>query len=464
MIDLFKKKVLVVGLGMTGVSTARFLVNQGAFVTVTDMAKDDELGDSGAIIRELGINMELGGHKNTTFENAELIVLSPGVPHTISQLQRARDKGVKVIGEIELASKFIDQPIVAITGTNGKTTTTTLLGDMLISSGFKVFVGGNIGSPLIGYVDRNKKAEIIVLEVSSFQLDTIESFKPKVSVMLNITKDHLDRYPDFDAYVKSKCRIFVNQDNTDTAVLNGFDPVIRKCTENISSRKLFFSSRQENEEGTTVNGKSINLFFKSSYKPKGPVTIDLTNTEIKGKHDIENACAASLAALSVGGTPNGLQTALNSFKGLSHRLEYVSTVNDVEYFNDSKATNVDAVVRALEYFSGRVILIMGGRSKEADFNSLRGTVRHLAKMIIALGESKEKIVSSFNDILPVGTASTMRDAVYKAWEEAKPGDVVLLSPACSSFDMYEDYAHRGKVYCEAVKSLEKIGEKACERR
>ena len=460
MIDLIKKKVLVVGLGMTGVSTARFLVNQGAFVTVTDMAKEDELGDSVAIIRELGINMELGGHRNTTFENAELIVLSPGVPHAISPIQGARDKGIKVLGEIELASKFIDQPVIAITGTNGKTTTTTLLGEMLKSSGLKVFVGGNIGSPLIGYVDRKIKAEIIVLEVSSFQLDTIESFKPKVSVLLNITKDHLDRYPDFNAYAKSKCRIFENQDNTDIAVLNGFDPLIRKCTENISSRKLFFASRQENEEGATVNGKNINIIFKNSFKTKGPITIDFTNTEIKGKHDVENACAACLAALSAGGTRKGLQTALNSFKGLSHRLEYVSTVNDVEYFNDSKATNVDAVVRALEYFSGRVILIMGGRSKEADFNSLRGTVRHLAKMIIALGESKEKIISSFNDIVPVNTALTMKAAVFIACEKAKPGDVVLLSPACSSFDMYDDYAHRGKVFCEAVKSLDKIGVKS----
>ncbi|MCP4367408.1 MAG: UDP-N-acetylmuramoyl-L-alanine--D-glutamate ligase, partial [Deltaproteobacteria bacterium] len=195
--DLFKKKVLVVGLGMTGVSTARFLANQGAFVTVTDMAKEDDLGDSVSVIRELGINMELGVHRNTTFENADLIVLSPGVPHTIPQVHRARGKGINVLGEIELASKFIDEPVIAITGTNGKTTTTTLLGQMLKSSGFDVFVGGNIGSPLAGYVDRNKKAEIVVAEVSSFQLDTIESFKPKVSVLLNITKDHLDRYPDF---------------------------------------------------------------------------------------------------------------------------------------------------------------------------------------------------------------------------------------------------------------------------
>jgi len=463
MIDLFKKKVLVVGLGMTGVSTARFLVNRGAFVTVTDMAKEDELGDSVAIIRELGINMELGGHRNTTFENAELIVLSPGVPHTISQLKGARDKGIKVLGEIELAAKFIDQPVIAITGTNGKTTTTTLLGEMLKSSGLKVFVGGNIGSPLIGYVDRNQKAEIIVVEVSSFQLDTIQSFKPKVSVLLNITKDHLDRYPDFNAYAKSKCRIFENQDNTDTAVLNGFDPLIRKCTKNISSRKLFFASRQGKEEGATANGKNINIFFKNSFKTKGSITINFANTEIKGKHDIENACAASLAALSVGGTPKGIQTALNRFKGLPHRLEYVSTVNDVEYFNDSKATNVDAVVRALECFNGRVILIMGGRSKETDFDLLRDPVRHLAKMVIALGESKEKIISSFKDIITVNIASTMKDAVFTACREAKPGDVVLLSPACSSFDMYENYTHRGKIFCEAVKSLNQIEGKACDR-
>ena len=462
--NLFKKKVLVVGLGVTGVATARFLKNMGAVVTVTDMAKEDELGDSVAIIRGLGINMELGSHENSTFENADLIVLSPGVPHAIPQIQRAKDKGIDVIGEIELASKFIDQPVIAITGTNGKTTTTTLLGEMLKSSGFNVFVGGNIGSPLIGYVDREGKAEIIVVEVSSFQLDTIESFKPKVSVLLNITKDHLDRYPDFNAYVKSKCRIFKNQNSGDTVVLNGFDPLIRKCTENINSRKLFFTARKEDEEGATVNGKNIKLFFKSSSKTQNPMSIDLSGTSIKGKHNIENACAACLAALSAGGTLEGIQTALDSFKGLPHRLEYVATVNDVKYFNDSKATNVDAVIRALECFSCRVILIMGGRNKGADFDSLRETVRHITKKIIAIGEAKENIISSFNDVVPVNTASTMKDAVFAACDAAKPGDVVLLSPACSSFDMYDDYTHRGKVYCEAVALLEKGGEKACDRR
>jgi len=462
--NLFKKKVLVVGLGMTGVSTARFLANRGAFVTVTDMAKEDELGDTVSIIRELGVNMELGSHKNSTFENVDLIVLSPGVPHTIPQIQKAKGKGIDVLGEIELASKFIDQPVIAITGTNGKTTTTTLLGEMLKSSGFNVFVGGNIGTPLIGYVDRKEKAEIIVVEVSSFQLDTIESFKPKVSVLLNIAEDHLDRYPDFNAYVKSKCRIFKNQDSCDTVVLNGFDPLIRKCTENINSRKLFFTARKENEEGATVNKKNIKLFFKSSCKTKSPMNIDLSGAGIKEKHNIENACAACLAALSAGGTLEGIQTALDNFKGLPHRLEYVAMVNDVKYFNDSKATNVDAVTRALECFSGRVILIMGGRNKRANFDSLRDTVRHITKKIIAIGEAKENIISSFNDVVPVNTASTMEDAVFTACDSAKPGDIVLLSPACSSFDMYDDYTHRGKVYCEAVELLKKGGEKACDRR
>jgi len=460
---LFKKKVLVVGLGITGVSTARFLKKMGAVVTVTDMAKEDELGTSVAIIRELGINMELGSHENSTFENVDLIILSPGVPHAIPQIQRAINKGIEVLGEIELASRFIDQPVIAITGTNGKTTTATLLGEMLKSSGFHVFVGGNIGSPLIGYVDRGEKAEIIVVEVSSFQLDTIESFKPKISVLLNITEDHLDRYPDFNAYVKSKCRIFENQNSGDTIVLNGFDPLIRKCTKNIDCRKLFFTARKESEEGTTVNGKIVKIFFESSYKIQSPMSIDLSGTSIKGKHNIENACAACLTALSAGGTLEGIQMALDNFKGLPHRLEYVATVNDVKYFNDSKATNVDAVIRALECFSGRVILIMGGRNKGADFDSLRDTVRHITKKIIAIGEAKENIISSFNRIVPVDSASTMQDAVFTACDAAKPGDVVLLSPACSSFDMYNDYNHRGKVYCEAVELLEKDGGKACGR-
>ena len=462
--NLFKKKVLVVGLGMTGVATARFLKNMGAVVTVTDMAKEDELGDSVAIIRELGINMEFGSHENNTFENADLIVLSPGVPHTIPQVQRAIDKGIDVLGEIELASKFIDQPVIAITGTNGKTTTTTLLGEMLKSSGFNVFVGGNIGSPLIGYVDRGKKAEIIIVEVSSFQLDTIEHFKPEIGVLLNITEDHLDRYKDFTAYAKSKCRIFENQNSGDTAVLNGDDPLIRKLTENIKSKKLFFTTGKNNEEGAVVNGNNITLFSEKIPKTSKQKIYDLSGTSIKGKHNIENACAACLAALSAGGTIEGIQTALDNFKGLPHRLEYVATVNGVKYFNDSKATNVDAVARALKCFSDNVILIMGGRNKGADFDSLRDTVRHITKKVIAIGEAKDKIRTSFDNIVPVNAALTMEDAVSMASDDAKLGDVVLLSPACSSFDMFDDYAHRGKVYCEAVELLEKGGGKACDRR
>ncbi|MDY6790942.1 MAG: UDP-N-acetylmuramoyl-L-alanine--D-glutamate ligase [Thermodesulfobacteriota bacterium] len=457
--NLFKKKVLVVGLGITGVATARFLNKMGAVVTVTDMAEEDELGQHVATIRELGINMKLGSHENRTFENVDMIVLSPGVPHDIPQIQQAKNKGVNVLGEIELASKFIDQPVIAITGTNGKTTTTTLLGEMLKSSGFNVFVGGNIGSPLIGYVDSEKKAEIIVLEVSSFQLDTIESFRPKLSVLLNITEDHLDRYPDFTAYVKSKCRIFENQKAGDTAVLNGGDPLIRKYTKNINSRKLFFTARKNSEAGATINGQNINIYFDGSCTSPIPLSIDLSRTRIRGKHNIENVSAACLAALSEGGTIEGIQTALNRFKGLPHRLEYVATVNGVKYFNDSKATNVDAVTRALECFNDRVILIMGGRNKGADFDLFRDTIRRMTKKIIAIGEAKENIISSFNKVVPVNTALTMEDAVLKARDTAQPGDVVLLSPACSSFDMYHDYGHRGKVFCQAVERLEKGGGK-----
>jgi UDP-N-acetylmuramoylalanine--D-glutamate ligase len=460
---LYHKKALVVGLGITGVSTARFLKNMGAVVTVTDTAKEDEIGDSVAAVRELGIKMELGGHENSIFESVDIIVLSPGVPHTLPQIQRAKDKGIDVFGEIELASKFIDQPVIAITGTNGKTTTTTLVGEMLKKSGFNVFVGGNIGSPLIGYVDRKEKAEIIVVEISSFQLDTIKSFRPKISVLLNITEDHLDRYSDFNAYVKSKCRIFENQNSGDTIVLNGFDPLIRKYTENINSRKLFFSGRKESEEGATVIGKSIKLFYESDGKTRSPISFDLSGTSINGKHNVENASAACLAALSAGGTFEGIQTALDNFKGLPHRLEYVASVHGVKYFNDSKATNVDAVARALECFGERVILIMGGRNKGADFNSLRDAVQRITKKIIAIGEAKEDIKSSFNDLVQVNTASTMKDAVLTACAAAKPGDVVLLSPACSSFDMYDNYAHRGKVYCKEVELLDKGRGKACER-
>jgi len=436
---LKNKNILIVGLGVTGVATARFLINRGASVTVSDQKKELETGSEEPLIREIGIKIELGPHRIETFESADLIVVSPGVPHTILPIRRAKEQGIPVIGEIELASRFITEPIVAVTGTNGKTTTTTLLGKMLEDSGFKVFVGGNIGKPLIAYADREEKAEIVVVEVSSFQLDTIDTFRANVAVLLNITEDHMDRYPDLDAYTKSKARIFKNQQYNDTAVLNGSDPVVRSLSRDILSRKVFFSSK---EEGVAISDESI-----ISQENMSQLLSDL---KLPGKHNMENAAAASLAALTAGGTFEGVRTSLRKFKGLPHRLEYIDTLNGVDFFDDSKATNVDSVAKALETFERPVVLIMGGRNKGSKFHTLRDLIGRHTKKLIVIGEAKEDIKAELGDIKPVETATSMEDAVFMAYNAAKPGDIVLLSPACASFDMYNSYAQRGEDFCKAV--------------
>jgi len=437
--QLANKNIVVVGLGMSGFAVARFLKKRGASVIVTDKAEKNKLESYASVLREMGVKMELGQHRIGTFEKSDLIVVSPGVPHNILPIKRAALKGIPILGEIELACRFIQGPIVAVTGTNGKTTTTTLLGDMLKKSGQRVFVGGNIGNPLINYVDKGEKAEIIVAEVSSFQLDTIDTFRPKVAVVLNITEDHLDRYSDFAAYARAKARIFENQKQSDVAVFNGLDTFVGSICKNIKSKKLPFYNQ-------TVDDAEINTFFKS---------LDFSSINLLGKHNLENAYAASLAALTIGGSLEGIQSALSNFKGLLHRLEYVATINEIDFFNDSKATNVNAVARALETFSKPIILIMGGRDKGGNFRTLRDLVRRCVKRLIVLGEAKEDILFALGDITSTKRASSMEDAVLSAYHAAVQGDMVLLSPACASFDMYASYAQRGEDFCRVVDKLNK---------
>lgn len=461
--DLAHKNILIVGLGMSGIAAARFAKNKGASVTVTDIAGEKELASYASMAHELGVAMELGQHNIATFERADLIVVSPGVPETILPLKQARAKGIPMLGEFELAARYIREPVVAISGTNGKTTTTTLLGKMLENSGLKVFVGGNIGNPLLDYADKGESAAVVVAEVSSFQLDTIDTFRPRVGVLLNISPDHLDRYPDFNAYARSKGRIFENQQEGDAAVLNGSDPLVRSISKNLKARKLPFyhqgDAQAENREGAAISWDDSRtpptITILSKEKPKR--FLDLSRFNLPGRHNIENAAAASLAALAVGGTFEGVQSALNDFEGLSHRLEHVAAINDIYFFDDSKATNVDAVVRALAAFSKPVVLIMGGRDKGGDFQRLKDLVRRRTKKLIVMGEASDIIKSVLENACKGGTqaASTMEEAVLLAYHAAAPGDVVLLSPGCSSFDIYNSYAERGEAFCQAVEQLKK---------
>ena len=448
-LNVENKKVLVVGLARSGLAVARFLKDQGAQVTATDLKEKDELGSwvQGALA--MGISLKLGAHEIEGFTGSDLIVVSPGVPHNITPLEAARRAGIPVIGEVELASRYIKQPIVAITGTNGKTTTTSLIGEMLEASGREVFVGGNIGAPLIDYVSSGTRAEVIVAEISSFQLDTIENFRPKVGVLLNITEDHLDRYNDFSDYVQSKGRLFKNQESSDVAVLNGMDLAVSELESPINSQKLYFNIDSPAVHGVVIRGKEMTC----SLPGESPVVLSLANFRLKGGHNLENAAAASLAALVAGGDQAGVQMALDTFEGLHHRLEYVKSVNGVQYYNDSKATNVDAVKRSLESFDSRVMLIMGGRDKGGSYTLLNGLIKERVKRLIAIGEAREKILNVLGRLTRSEGARTLKEAVDLAYQGASPGDIVLLSPGCSSFDMFTDYAERGEAFCKAVRGL-----------
>ena len=462
--ELKNKTIVVVGLGATGTAVARFLKKRGAAVIVSDQAAEETLGSRAQRIHEMGIALELGRHRSQTFERADLVVLSPGVSHTIAPVLRAKERGVPVIGEIELASRFIKEPILAVTGTNGKTTTTEILGSMLIHSGFNVFVGGNIGNPLISYVDSGPKADFIVAEISSFQLDTIDTFKPQIGVLLNITADHLDRYPSFYAYAASKIRIFENQPPGDIAVLNGSNPLVRSLTESLKSTKLYYASLNNGEEGAINNGTRIRFRFNESEKRdnKGPLShlaswdqsfLKVSDFKLIGRHNLENAAAAALAALAAGAAPKTVQEALDQYQGAAHRLEHIDTIHGVDFFNDSKATNVDAVIRAVESFSKPVVLIMGGLDKGSNFQALKEVLPRHAKKLIVMGKAASRIRSALGDTVPTTAAESMADAVKQAYRVVSPDNVILLSPGCASFDMYDNYAQRGEDFRKTVKNF-----------
>lgn len=447
------KRIVVVGLGKSGLATARFLAKRGASVVVTDQAPESKLGAMAASARELGVALELGRHNDQTFASADYIIVSPGVPSDLAPLVMAAEKGIPVIGEIELASRFVTKPMAAVTGTNGKTTVTTLLGDMLKGSGLSVFVGGNIGTPLIGFVDEGENADAAVVEVSSFQLDTIETFRPHVAVLLNIAEDHLARYADFDAYVRSKGRIFENQQEDDVAVINGADFHVLQATKGIKSRKIVYNGGRNTKDGALIGEKTIEIV-------EGGVqtaVIGVASPLMRARHNMENIAAATLAALAMGATVEGIQAAVDGFQGLRHRLEYVTSIGDIHYFDDSKATNPDAVRRALEFFTSRVVLLLGGEDKGCDYGVLKNVIRERVRAVVLFGAAKEKIRMGINGSVSLWDADSMAAAVRRAHELAEPGDAVLLSPACSSFDMYTSYAHRGDDFCNAVRQLKEEG-------
>lgn len=451
--ELNGKKVLVVGLGKSGVASALFLKAHGARVTVSDTKSGDELRNEIPILLDHGITVETGGHGERTFRGQDLIVVSPGVPVDAPPLVQARGLGESVIGEIELAAHFLPGPIVAITGSNGKTTTTTLIGEILAAGGLPTLVGGNIGTPAISLAERAKPDSVTVLEISSFQLETVQTFRPKVAVVLNITPDHLDRHRTFEIYTKAKARIFENQKATDFAVLNADDPTCVAMAARTRAQVFWFSRLKEVEQGTWV--REGNILFRDA---KGQRQIlQVSEIPLKGAHNLENVLAAVCAGVLMGSAPDKIRDAVRNFRAVEHRLEFVATIGSVDYYNDSKATNVDATIKALESFPTNIHLILGGKDKGSDYTVLNDLLRKRVKRVYTIGAAAAKIesqiVSSKDGGPELVHSQTLENAIRSAHAAARPGDIVLLAPACASFDQFKSYEHRGKVFKEIVAAL-----------
>jgi UDP-N-acetylmuramoylalanine--D-glutamate ligase len=446
--DLEGKKVLVVGLARTGLATAKFLKTRGSIVSTTEAKPKEEMEEAIQELDGMEISMEWGGHHTETFLRQDLIVVSPGVDLRIGPIQKALKKGIRVISEIELAYHFLDIPLIAVTGTNGKTTTTLLIGEMLKEEGKKVGVGGNVGDPLILFAEGKDRWEILVAEISSFQLEGIEDFRPRCSALLNITEDHLDRYLKYEDYIEAKIRIFKNQNSGDVAVINGDDPIVMKSGERLKAKKVLFSLRERVDEGAFSDGQEI-LLRLGGVEEK----YSLVHTPLKGIHNVENMMAALTTARIFGSSKKAIQTVLNRFEGLEHRLEFVREIEGVRFYNDSKGTNVGSVVKSLQSFQEPVILIAGGKDKMGDLSPLREVIKSRVKRLIFIGEAKERMGRELGDLADTTMAGTLEEAVLLAHQVAKRGDVVLLSPACSSFDMFKDYKERGEIFKEIVRSL-----------
>jgi len=451
--ELNNKRVLVVGLGKSGVASALFMKKHGAKVTVSDTKSGDELRNEIPVLLDNGITVETGGHGDRTFRGQDLIVVSPGVPVDAPPLVQARALGETVIGEVELAAQFLPGPVVAITGSNGKTTTTTLAGEIMTASGFPTLVGGNIGTPAISLAERAQSETVIVLEISSFQLETIQTFRPKVAVVLNVTPDHLDRHRTFEVYVDAKARIFENQQSTDFAVLNADDPTCASMASRTHSQLFWFSRHKEVQQGAWV--RDGNIVFRNGRNQTE--ILQVSDIPLKGAHNLENVLAAVCTGALMGCAPEKIRQAVRNFKAVEHRLEFVATINGVDYYNDSKATNVDATIKALESFPANIHLILGGKDKGSDYTVLNDLLRQRVKRVYTIGAAATKIesqiVSSKSGGPEVIHAETLENAIRKAYATAKQGDVVLLAPACASFDQFKNYEQRGKVFKEIVSGL-----------
>ena len=454
--DLDGKRVLVVGLGRTGVATARFLLERGVRVMVADEKPVCELGDAIDALGGAGdVEVGIGQDDVDVLLRTDLIVPSPGVPPFNPLLAEGARRGIPIVSEMELASGYVKKPIIAITGTNGKTTTTTLVGEILAHCGKRVFVGGNIGTPLISYARGGQEDDYVVLEVSSFQLQWVRHFHPFIAMLLNVSCDHLDYHGSLEEYRSVKERVFARQGGEDMAILNADDPASEDIAKWLPTKHVvYFSSSSTLDEGIFVDGESLR-YLGAGIDEQYPIG----QIRLRGVHNLENVMAAVVASRMCGCPPGGIIDALNGFSGIPHRIEFAGMVDGVEYYDDSKGTNVDAVYRALGSFPGPVILLLGGRYKGGDFGILAQLIRERVRALIVFGEAAETIEAIVGGIVKTERVETLKEAVGMARDSASSGDVVLLSPGCSSFDEFKNYEERGSVFKGIVEGMDPEGRK-----
>jgi UDP-N-acetylmuramoylalanine--D-glutamate ligase len=448
-IDLHGKKVLVVGLARTGAAVSLFSAAYGARVTATDIRPEAQLAETAQRLRAAGVKLELGGHTPATFVEPDLIVVSPGVPLQLPAIQAARSRGVPIWSEVEFAWRFLRGKLVAVTGSNGKTTTTSLIAHILITAGIRTLVGGNIGVPLLSLVESSDDSSVTVAEVSSFQLESIEAFRPEIAVLLNLTPDHLDRHANFEEYAAAKMRIFENQLDRDAAILNADDPEVTRRTPT-RGHHYWFSRQKRVAEGAFLQDQQI------IFRHDGEETPVARRDEIplRGEHNLENVLAACAASYLAGAGPAAIASGVKTFKAVEHRLEFVARLNGVDYYNDSKATNVDAALKAVEAFSTPLIVILGGKDKGSPYTPLRAALEKSARLVILIGAASEKIAADLRDAVPIERAGSLERAVQTASQFAQPNDTVLLAPACASFDQFENYEHRGRAFKQLVAQIQ----------
>ncbi|HTW48205.1 MAG TPA: UDP-N-acetylmuramoyl-L-alanine--D-glutamate ligase [Acidobacteriaceae bacterium] len=442
------KKVLVVGLGKSGLAAALFLRRRGAQVTVSDVRSAEALARDIPSLIDEGIAVEAGGHGLLTFRRQDLIVVSPGVPLDTPELVQVQKFGLTIIGELELAAHYLRGNVLAITGSNGKTTTTALCGEILKAGKLPTQVGGNIGVPVISLVEDSRDDGWSVLEVSSFQLETTYEFHPQIAVILNVTPDHLDRHGTFENYLAAKERIFARQTGEDALVLNADDEVTKSTAARAQSRIFWFSRTKVVRQGAFVQDGVI--FFRPAEQGGAEPVLKVTEIPLKGAHNVENVLAAVCAARLAGVDAESVRAAIVSFHAVEHRLEFVATLNGVDYYNDSKATNVDASMKAIAAFPGGIHLILGGKDKNSDYRQMRALLQERVKAVYTIGAAAEKIHTHIEGAVPIVGAGTLEEAIARAAAVAQPGEIVLLAPACSSFDQFENYEHRGRVFKELV--------------